>query len=144
MGLIEVVIAVGLLVTLAAGVVHLFAMSARSLVRARHRTSSLLLAVDKIEQLRGGVRTPRTAMGPLETQGAQVEYLDIDGRLTGRGRPPPSGSIYARVWSVGALPGSNGVLVMGVTVAPIRSGADGGDPTVAPDGARLVTLLRVR
>ena len=69
MGLIEVVIAVGLLVTLAAGVVHLFAMSARSMVRARHRTSSLLLAVDKLEQLRAGVRTPRTARGPLETRG---------------------------------------------------------------------------
>ena len=58
MGLIEVVIAVGLLVTLAAGVVHLFAMSARSMVRARHRTSSLLLAVDKLEQLRA--RCPDT------------------------------------------------------------------------------------
>jgi hypothetical protein len=33
MGLVEVVIAVGLLVTLAAGVVHLSAMSARSVVR---------------------------------------------------------------------------------------------------------------
>ena len=145
MGLIEVVIAVGLLVTLAAGVVHLFAMSARSIVRARHRTSSLLLAVDKLEQLRAGVRTPRTARGPLETRGVQIEYLDIDGRLNGRGRtPPPSGSMYTRVWSVGALPGSNGVLVMRVTVAPIRPGAGGRDLTVAPDGARLVTLLRVR
>ncbi len=143
MGLIEVVIAVGLLVTLAAGVVHLFAMSARAMVRARHRTSSLLLAVDKLEQLRAGVRTPRTAMGPLETRGAQIEYLDIDGRVTGRGRTP-SGSMYARVWSVGALPGSNGVLVMWVTVAPIRPGAGSRDLAVAPDGARLVTLLRVR
>ena len=144
MGLIEVVIAVGLLVTLAAGVVHLFAMSARAMVRARHRTSSLLLAVDKLEQLRGGVRTPRTARGPLETRGAQIEYLDIDGRLTGRGRTPPSGSMYTRVWSVGALPGSNGVLVMWVTVAPIRPGAGGPDLAAAPDGARLVTLLRAR
>ena len=144
MGLIEVVIAVGLLVTLAAGVAHLFVMSARSLVRARHRTSSLLLAVDKLEQLRAGVRTPRTAMGPLETRGARIEYLDIDGRLTGRGRTPPSGSMYARVWSVGAVPGSNDVLVMWVTVAPIRPGAGGRDLAVAPDGVRLVTLLRVR
>ena len=52
--------------------------------------------------------------------------------------------MYTRVWSVGALPGSNGVLVMRVTVAPIRPGAGGRDLTVAPDGARLVTLLRVR
>ena len=143
-GLIEVVIAVGLLVTLAAGVVHLFAMSARSMVRVRHRTSSLLLAVDKIEQLRAGVRTPSTARGPLETRGAQIEYLDIDGRLSGRGRTPSSGSLFERVWSVGALPGSSGVLVVWVTVAPIRPGAGGRDLAVAPDGARLVMLLRVR
>ena len=143
-GLIEVVIAVGLLVTLAAGVVQLFAMSARSMVRARHRTSSLLLAVDKIDQLRAGVRTPRTAVGPRATRGDQIEYLDIEGRLNGRGRTPPSGSMYARAWSVGALPESNGVLVLWVAVAPIRSGDAGADPALAPDSARLVTLLRVR
>ncbi len=146
MGLVEVVIAVGLLVTLAAGVVHLFAMSARSIARARHRTSSLMLAVDKLEQLRAGVRTPGTATGPLETRGEQTEYLDTAGRLVGRGRPSPAGSMYARVWSVGALPGSNGVLVVWVTVAPIRPDAVGGGrgPAVAPDGVRLVTLLRAQ
>ena len=145
MGLIEVVIAIGLLVTLAAGVVHLFAMSAGSMVRARHRTSSLMLAVDKLERLRAGVRTPGTAVGPLETRGEQTEYLDTDGRPIGRGRTPPSGSMYARVWSVGSRPGWNGVLVVGVTVAPIRPGDGGGgrDPAGAPDGAQLVTLLRV-
>ncbi len=98
MGLVEVVIAVGLLVTLAAGVVHLFAMSARSIARARHRTSSLMLAVDKLEQLRAGVRTPGTATGPLETRGEQTEYLDTAGRLVGRGRPSPAGiDVRARV-----------------------------------------------
>ena len=144
-GLIEVVIAVGLLVTLAAGVVQVYAMSARAVVLARHRTSSLMLAVDKVEQLRAGVRTPGTATGPLEMRGEQTEYLDIDGRLHGRGRTPPSGSLYARVWSVAALPGSSGVLVVRVTVAPIRPGADGGGlhATAPPDGARLVTLVRV-
>ena len=99
-GLVEVVIAVGLLVTLAAGVAHLFAMSARSMVRARHRTSSLMLAVDKLEQLRAGVQTPGTAVGALETRGDQTDYLDSDGRSIGRGRTPPSGSLYTRVWSV--------------------------------------------
>ena len=55
-------------------------------------------------------------------------------------------SMYARVWSVGALPGSNGVLVVWVTVAPIRPDAGGGGrgPAVAPDGVRLVTLLRAQ
>ena len=145
MGLVEVVIAIGLLVTLAGGVVHLFAMSARSIVRTRHRTSPLMLAVDKLEQLRAGVRTPGTVRGPLETGGEQIEYLDTAGRLVGRGRPSPSGSMYTRVWSGRSLSGSNGVLVVWVTVAPVRPGAGGGGRglAVAPDGARLVTLLRM-
>ena len=143
MGLVEVVIAVGLLVTLAAGVVHLFAMSARSMMRARHRTSSLMLAVDKLEQLRAGVRTPGAAVSPLETRGDRTDYLDGAGRPIGRGHTPPSGSLYTRVWSVGRVPGRDGVLVVRVTVASIRprGGGGGRDPVVAPDGARLVTLL---
>ena len=142
-GLVEVVIAVGLLVTLAAGVVHLFAMSVRSMVRARHRTSSLMLAVDKLEQLRAGVRTPGSAVSPLETRGDQTDHLDSAGRPIGRGRTPPAGSLYTRVWSVGRVPGLDGVLVVRVTVAPIRPRGGGGwsGPAVAPDGARLVTLL---
>ena len=142
MGLVEVVIAVGLLVTLAAGVVQLFAMSARSVVRARHRTSSLMLAVDQVERLRAGVLAPGTAIGPLEARGEQTEYLDAGGRQIGGGRTPPSGSLYTRVWSVGRLPGLNGVLVVRVTVAPTRPGDRGGlDSAVAPDGAGLVTLM---
>ncbi len=81
MGLVEVVIAVGLLVTLAAGVVHLFAMSARSVVRARHRISSLMLAVDQVERLRAGVLAPGTVISPLEARGEQTEYLDAAVRV---------------------------------------------------------------
>ena len=141
-GLVEVVIAVGLLITLAAGVVHLFAMSARSMIRARHRTSSLMLAVDQIERLRASVQTPGIAIGPLEARGEQTEYLDSGGRVIGRGRTPPSGSLFTRVWSVGSLPSSSGVVVVRVAVAPIRSDVGGRDLAVAPDGARLVTLLQ--
>jgi len=57
LALMEVVISVGLLVTLAAGLVQLFAMSAQSMVRARHRTSALILAVEKLEQIRAAVLT---------------------------------------------------------------------------------------
>ena len=133
----EVVIAVGLLVTLAAGVAHLFALSARSMVRARHRTSSLVLAVDKLEQVRAGVR----GLPAPETQGARTEHLDAAGRPPGGGGAPPSGSLYVREWSVSALPGLDGVLVVRVTVAPVRPGGDG-FPGVAPDGAGLATLVR--
>ena len=143
LGLVEVVIAVGLLVTLAAGVVHLFALSARSMVRARHRTSSLVLAVDKLEQLRAGVRIRTAVSRLLETEGERTEYLDAVGHPVGRGRTPPSGSMYVRVWSVSRLPGLDGVRVVRVTVTPARPGGDGPAPAVAPDGARLATLLRM-
>ncbi|MBQ00445.1 MAG: hypothetical protein CL477_07150 [Acidobacteria bacterium] len=134
-GLVEVVIAVGLFVTLAAGIAPLFALSARSLAAARHRTSSLILAVDKLEQLRASLPLPETT--------EQTEYLDTNGRLIGVGRTPPSGTAYVRVWSAGARPGLDGVRVVRVTVAPVHPGDGGGrqGPEVAPDGARLVTLL---
>ena len=141
MGLVEVVIAVGLLGTLAAGVVHLFAISARSLALAHHRTSSLMLAADKVEQLRSGL-TPRGGV-PSTVGGVQTEFLDVSGRLLGGGGAAPSGSRYRRVWSVRRLTGQAGVLVVRVTVVPIRAGPDGGgrSPAFAPDGARLVTLM---
>ncbi|MDP6582174.1 MAG: hypothetical protein QF681_16090 [Vicinamibacterales bacterium] len=135
-GLVEVIIAVGLFVTLAAGIVPLFSLSARSLAGARHRTSSLILAVDKLEQLRATVPTPGAG---------QTEYLDTNGRLIGIGRTPPSDTVYVRVWTAGSRPGLGGVSVVRVTVAPVHSGDGGGrqEPDVAPDGARLVTLLGV-
>ena len=98
-GLVEVLVAAALFATLAAGVAHLFATSARSIVLARHRTSSLMLASDKIEQLRAGAGPwgAATGAGP-----AQVEFLSAGGHLLGRGGAAPSGTVYRRV------PGSPG------------------------------------
>ena len=101
-----------------------------------------MLASDKLEQLRAGFRPPGTT-DPLETRGEQTEYLDVDGRQNRRGRTPTAGSMYVRLWSVAALPGSNDVLVLRVSVAPIRPGGGSLDHGVALDGARLVTLVRV-
>ena len=139
-GLVEVVVAAGLFAALAAGVAHLFAMSARSLVLARHRTSSLVLAVDKIEQLRagGGPWGASVAAGTL-----QIEFLGAGGGLSGGGGAPPSGGVYRRVTSVRASAARPGTLVVEVRVVAGRGGDDAASLEPAPHEVVLVTLLPV-
>ncbi|HIE91576.1 MAG TPA: hypothetical protein EYQ83_01395 [Acidobacteria bacterium] len=142
LALLEVVISVGLLVTLAAGLVQLFAMSAQSMVRARHRTSALILAVAKVEQIRVAALT-QGAVGLVGPAGPQTEYLDPEGRLMGSHvGAVPTGSRYERVWLVDQPPGTFGVVRVQVLVAPIQAGvAVVPDGVVPLDGARVRTLV---
>jgi type II secretory pathway pseudopilin PulG len=145
LALIEVVIAVGLLVTLAAGVVYLFVQSARSMVQTRHRTSALMLAVAKLEQVRSDlISWPATSAPPSTPR--STERLDRDGRPAGTGLGPGSDPLYTRAWSVTRLSARPRVWLVRVTVAPIRGG--GGvpveDPAAAPDSVGLVTLVPTR
>ena len=139
-GLVEVLVAAGLFAALAAGVAHLFAMSARSLVQARHRTSSLVFAVDKIEQLRagGGPWGAAPAAGAAET-----EFLGPGGRLLGRGAAPPSGAAYRRVTAVRAGAARPGVLIVDVRVAAGPWRGDAASGPRAPNEVAVVTLLPV-
>ena len=137
-GLVEVVVAAGLFAALAAGVAHLFAMSARSLVLARHRTSSLVLAVDKIEQLRAG-GGPWGA--PFAAGAAQTEFLSAGGPPPGRGGAPPSGGVYRRVTSVRASAARPGTLIVEVRVVAGRGGDGAASLEPAPHEVVLVTLL---
>ena len=139
-GLVEVVVAAGLFAALAAGVAHLFAMSARSLVLARHRTSSLVLAVDKMEQLRAG-GGPWGA--PPAAGTAQTEFLSAGGRLPGSDGAPPSGGVYRRVTSVRASAARPGTLIVEVRVVAGRGGGDDASLEPRPHEVVLVTLLPV-
>lgn len=130
--------AAGLFAALAAGVAHLFAMSARSLVQARHRTSSLVLAVGGIEQLRAG-GAPWGA--PLAAGTVQTEFLSAGGLLLGRGGAPPSGTVYRRVTSVRASPARPGTLVAEVRVAAGLAGVGLDARARAPHEVVVVTLL---
>ncbi len=142
LALVEVVIAVGLLVTLAAGVMQLFVMSASALVRARHRTSALILAVEKLEQIRA-VALAEGVADLVGRAGSHTEYLDaeggtVDARLGG----VPPGGRYERVWLVDRPVGANGVVRIQVQVAPTRPlGSTVLGVAAPPDGARLTTLL---
>ncbi len=140
-GLVEVVVAAGLFAALAAGVAHLFAMSARSLVLARHRTSSLMLAVDKIEQLRAG-GGPWGA--PPAAGAAQTEFLSARGRPHDRGGAPRSGGVYRRVTSVRAVAARPGTLIVEVRVVAGRGEDDAAPLEPAPHEVVLVTLLPAR
>ena len=140
-GLVEVVVAAGLFAALAAGVAHLFAMSARSLVLARHRTSSLVLAVDKMEQLRAG-GGPWGA--PPAAGTAQTEFLSAGGRPPGGDGAPPSGGYYRRVTSVRASAAGPGTLIVEVRVVAGRGGEDAASPEPRPHEVVLVTLLPAR
>ena len=130
--------AAGLFAALAAGVAQLFAMSARSLVTARHRTSSLVLAVDRIEQLRAG-GAPSAPAGGAPTQ---IEFLSAEGRVLGRGGAAPSGTVYRRVTSVRPRASQPGMLVVSVRVGLGRGRDEGVSRGAAPHEVRLVTLLR--
>ena len=138
-GLVEVLVAAGLFAALAAGVAQLFAMSARSLVTARHRTSSLVLAVDGIEQLRAG----RGPWGPAPAGGApaQVEFLSAGGQVLGRGGAAPPGAVYRRVTSVRPHASQPGMLIARVRVGFGRGGGEVVSRGPAPHEVRLVTLL---
>lgn len=142
LALIEVVIALGLLVTLASGLAQLFAMSAGGLVKAGNRTSALILAVAKVEQLRAVVLS-EGAVGLAGYAGPQTEHLDRQGQLVG----PRLAALsvvarYERVWLVERLVGVGDLVRLQVQVAPARpSGVTVLDAGVPPDGARVVTLL---
>ena len=137
-GLVEVLVAAALFATLAAGVAHLFATSARSIVLARHRTSSLMLATDKIEQLRAGAGPWGAATGE---GAAQAEFLSAGGQLLGRGGAAPSGTVYRRVASARRHAGQPGMLIVEVRVAVTGRGGDRASRGPAPHEVLVVTLL---
>lgn len=132
--LVETLIAVGLLGTVAVGVAQLFAIAAMSTGNAKLQSSATTLATQKMEQLRGltwGFDTaglglplsdtttnlatePATSTGgglnpspagSLDTSVAgYVDYLDSHGTWVGTGAAPPAGAVYVRRWSIVPLP----------------------------------------
>ena len=136
-GLVEAVVAAALFAALAAGVAHLFAMSARAIVEARHRTSSLMLAVDKIEQLRAG-GGPWGA--PPAAGAARTELLSAGGRPLAGGAPP-SGAVYRRSTSVRRSAARPGTLIVEVRVVAGRGGDGDASPALASNEVVVVTLL---
>ena len=94
--LIEVVIAAGMVAGAFAALAQVLAMSIASNLSARSGSAATVLAVQKMEQLRG---LPWGALIP------GVDYLDLAGNLVGEGGASPPGAVYVRRWSVQLAPG---------------------------------------
>lgn len=167
--LLEVLVALGLLVTIAAGTAHLLIWVRRAVWSAGTGTMAVELAAEKLEQLRSLTHdlalpagVPRTdSTTDLSTQPAAsggrglrpsppgtleanvrgyFEYLDARGRWVGNGDPPPPGARFVRRWAVGALERDAGESrIFHVSVAPLAPGARGGAGLPMPD-AQLTTI----
>lgn len=165
--LVEVMIAAGLLASLAAGVTQVLGLAVRASHAARVRTLSTILAAQKMEQLRSLTWTcapggdalsdtstdlssdPSSDTGPglrpspsgtLEANVPfYVDYLDAAGRWVGRGPSPPAAAAYVRRWAVQPLASDpENVLALHVLVTARASLAGaGGAPA---DATRLVSI----
>ena len=132
--LIEVVVSMGLLMTVCLGVAQLFAVSTQANRVARNQTSASAMAEQKMEQIRSltwgfdlqgqGLPVtdtttnlanyPHTADGPGlnpsparaldENTGWYVDFLDATGAWVGTGQDAPANAAYVRRWSITPLP----------------------------------------
>lgn len=129
--LVEVLVALALLTVIATGVAVLFAVAIRDARAARDQTTTVVLASQKMEQLRsltwgldtaGAVvsdlttdlsRSPPDASGSglspspagvldVNTPGF-VDFLDSRGQWTGTGSVAPPAATYIRRWSIEPL-----------------------------------------
>ncbi len=172
--LIEVLVATLVLAAAAAGAAGLCWVATASVRTARVETTAALLAIDKLERLRGlswffdGVggpvsdlstdltRDPVTAGGvgltpsppdALERNRAgYVDFLDEAGRWVAGGTEPPPAAVYVRRWSIQPLPGDAGdTLVLQVLVAPVAAARVGGGPgRTRVPGDVLLASVRTR
>lgn len=144
--LIEVCIAMLIVSAAALTVAKLLVVSLAVTVQARLQTSTVVLAAQKMEQLRAlsfyfeqGTLTSRTDISTDLTAGtfssggpglsatpsnslsvntsSAVDYADAHGRWVGTGPTPPAAAAFIRRWNIAPLPNTNGdTLVMRVLV----------------------------
>jgi Tfp pilus assembly protein PilV len=133
--LVEVLIAVGILVTAAAAIPHLFAAATRANAEAGAVTWATTLAAQKIEELRSRPVLEAVA-------GESVDFIDQrGGRIVG---PDPTSAAYTRRWWVEAVPSASAqTFAVAVAVSRYREGDDlvAHEAVAHRDAARLVTLL---
>lgn len=132
--LVEVVISMGLLMTVSLSVAQLFAVSTKANQVARGQTSTSALATQKLEQIRSltwgfdstGLGLPLTdtstnlAVYPHTANGSglnpsparsleentlgYVDYLDANGAWVGTGLTAPDTAMFVRRWAIVPLP----------------------------------------
>ena len=102
--LVEAIVAALILATGVMAMAQLFSIAIESNVTARGRTVAMILAQQKLEELRAASLS--TAF--FES----VEHLNGSGSIVGRGSDPPAQAVYTRRWSVEpATSGAEGAIV---------------------------------
>jgi type II secretory pathway pseudopilin PulG len=172
-GLIEAVVSAGVVVTIATGLLQLMSMSVTSVRAAADDTSALLLAIQKMEQLRGlawtydmsGRRlsdftTNASSRAPASggrglmqsppdslTRNASgyVDFLDSSGHWIGSGSTPPSGAAFVRRWAIGSADAVGlDTLVVMVVVVPMPRIGRSEDGEIRLNDPGVVWLMSVR
>ena len=171
--IIEVLVATGLLASALVALAQLFAIATSTNAAARNSTLTMMLAEQKIEQLRALQYTfdraglpvqdtetdlavyPPTATGgkglsphtentlQANTNG-YVDYLDPYGRTLGGGTNIPDGTAFIRRWSVEPLPTNpNNVIILQVLVTRQRDRGTGDAGSVAR-GAQEARVMTIK
>ncbi len=151
-GLLEALIACGLIVVLAAGVAQLTLASVAAVRASGDETLALLLAVQKIEQLRspawdrGGPRATVSPAGSLDASvPGYVDYRSRRGTRVGGGARPPSGTAFVRRWSVQPHPRlPDDLLVLDVVVLPLRVAERAAAAALSPNVPGVVRLSALK
>jgi type II secretory pathway pseudopilin PulG len=148
--IVEVLVATGLLASALVALAQLFAIATTTNANARSSTITMILAEQKIEQLRAlqytfdraalpvqDTETDLAVYPPLATGGkglsphtdntlqvntdGYVDYLDHYGRTLGGGTVIPENTAFIRRWSVEPLPTNpNNVIILQVMVTRTR------------------------
>ena len=131
MHLVEVLIAAGLLSGICVSLPHAFAATVRANQAAADVTWTLVLAAQKIEELRSQPFPEPAGVGEFS------DVLDAQGSPVENAWQVPA---YARTWRTEDLPAAPGrTIVITVVVSPYRHGAD-----AATAGATRLVTLRTR
>jgi type II secretory pathway pseudopilin PulG len=133
--LIETVVAAGIVAGAFTALAQVFALSIAHSVAARDASAAMVLAAQKMEQLRGLI--PGVDLNEGGTLASSVDgfsdYLDQAGDSLGVPGSVPSGTVYVRRWSVAAFPSKPDLLVIRVLVTKPA-------PEAVVNAATLVTL----
>ncbi len=163
--LLEVLVATAVFTVAVAGLAEICLTATRANSTARATTSTSMLAIQKMEQLRaltwgfdelaaplsdtttdlsvspespnGGVGLTPSPPGALgQNTSGYCDFLDAAGQPLGGGTVPPAAAIFARRWSVEPLPSHPAdTLVLQVVVTRDLRGVS---PRPRPDDARLI------
>jgi hypothetical protein len=166
--LIEALIAMGLVCSTITGVAQLLLWSRRAVWSSGAETMAVVLAAQKLEQLRvltweldangqpitddttdlstaepsgGGSGLRASPLGTLyENSTGFVDYLDSQGAWRGTGADPPAGSAFVRRWAVLPFaPDPLNTVVLHVIVLPV-SDAAAADGRRSPRAAHQTTI----